>query len=196
MKIAGSSKLLLGATTAIALMLGSFQVANATTGTSPSAPEYSGEELFEGLLLHNGPLAEEHPEVLLDPTFAGAIGDDAADAILTLIEEQHPGAFGDFESGITSGDPYAVRQALYDGRDVLEDVLTVDSGPQGTVTPMADTVCSLTACAVSYVAVAFFLVWAAVIRRPRSEAAFGVAGTPSQTLQLDEWVAEISQQVG
>lgn len=190
-----SGRLLLAAATAIALMLASIHAGNATAGELASAPSYSGEELFEGLLLHNGPLADQEPDALLDPALAGMLGDEDADEILRLIEEEHPHAFEDFKTAITSNDPYRVRQGLYDGRDVLEDVLADTPASQGPVTPMVDTICTYTACAMSYVAVAFFIV-TAVVWRPKANDAFGSAETPSQTLKLDEWVARIVQTVG
>lgn len=196
MQIAGIGKLILGTTTAVALLVTSMHTAGATTDAPPLEPSYSGEELFEGLMLNNGPLAEEHPETLLDPALAGELGGTTADVILSLIDERHPHAFDDFEAAVGSGDPYAVRQGLYDGRDVLEDVLSASrGGSPGTITPMADTICSLTACGVQYVAVAVFLIWA-IGPRLRSVSAFENADTPSQTLELDDWVARIIDQVG
>lgn len=191
MKIA---KILLGTTTTIALMLVSVPMANAAV-VPPPAQTYSDAELFEGLLLNNGPLADEHPEVLLDPALAGTIDDEAAEAILTLIDQQHPQAFSDFEAAITSSDPYVVRAGLYDGRDLLVELLAPIAPSPGTVTPMADTICSLTACAVTFVAIAFFIV-AVVAVKGKSASAFGKAETSSQTLELDEWVARIIQQLG
>ncbi|MDP3949530.1 hypothetical protein [Microbacterium sp.] len=175
---------------AIAVSIATAGVANASTGVD-TAVSYSGEELFEGLLLNHGVLAEEHADVLLDPELAGVVSDEVAGAFLNAVGEEHPEIFDQLETAVESGDPYAVRAALYDGRDVIEALTTETNSAPGEVTPFADTVCSITACGVSFVAVAFFIVWAAVIR-PRAAAAFSEsAETPSQTLAMDEWVNRI-----
>lgn len=175
---------------AIAVSIATAGVANASSDVD-TAVTYSGEELFEGLLLNHGAVAEDHPDVLLDPELAGVVSDEVAGAFMNAVGEEHPEIFDQLETAVESGDPYAVRAALYDSRDVIEALTTETNSAPGEVTPFADTVCSITACGVSFVAVAFFIVWAAVIR-PKAAAAFSEsAETPSQTLAMDEWVNRI-----
>lgn len=105
------------------------------------AQGYSGEDLFKGLLLGQGPVADLFPEVWNDVKEfreqaippeefekAQLAMSDYADAMIETIAAEDPGFFDAFAAEIQSGDHLRVESAVYDGAEKLVDVIAKDLG--------------------------------------------------------------------
>lgn len=106
--------------------------ATAQSGHSPSvaaAPEpaaYDGEALFRGLLLGEGPVAEQFPELVLVEVTAdrAAAQSEVSDRIVDAIRATDASFFDSFGDAVTSGDRIRVDQAVQSANDILETVFT------------------------------------------------------------------------
>lgn len=131
---------------------------------------YSGADLFRGLYLGQGPVAELFPEIWSDveqgrlqavpPEKLAEVEhaiSDYADAIVERIAEADPDFLDDFEADVQSGNHLLVEEAVLDGAYKLIDIIAADLG----VTP--EELQPFDPTMVSLVVVVFFVAAAAAV---------------------------------
>lgn len=93
------------------------------------ARPYSGEELYRGLVLAHGPVADLIPEIRDHYRVTNFVQDDddlkmieaAQDRIIGAIHDNHPTFFVDFADMVQSGDHLKIHQALEWASEVTLD---------------------------------------------------------------------------
>jgi SdpC family antimicrobial peptide len=114
---------------------------------SAASPAQDGRNLFQGVFFLTGPegpaaaAAMRVPDHLVD---ANRSPEAAAyfDAALAKVAELDPAFFESFSASLRSGDPFAVEQALADGRQLLEQAneqLGAEAGDLGPNRPQYET---------------------------------------------------------
>lgn len=85
------------------------------TGSAASAsrpPTFTGEQLFTGLFLAQGPAAEAYPDLRLPQ--AGPTDSEVARRLTDRMNQLAPGFFSTFEANLTSGDRLRIQTAAQD----------------------------------------------------------------------------------
>lgn len=115
---------------------------NLATAQNPAPPSYSGEDLFRGLFLGQGRVADLFPEIWTDVNAyranivpaekAAEVEAEIAlyvDGLLERIALAAPADyFADFAAEIQSGDHLRIEEAVLDGAERLIDAIAVDIG--------------------------------------------------------------------
>lgn len=138
---------LITASAATALLLGGAGPGHATphlvTADQPSitsqATTYHAEDLFTGMMLGYGPVAEAHPEVVLGTLDGVAPEHRAAFAaeLINAVNQLDPTFLGQFAADLTSGNRALVDRAIQDGQAMVDRALVEVMG--ATVTkPTSD----------------------------------------------------------
>lgn len=119
------------------LVVGVNQIGVAPVGAA-AREQFTPRELFDGLILGMGPVAEQHPE--LNPaTIAPAVARDQdekdekasrelATRLVDNIEAENPGFLPSFATNVTSGDPYVVQASVEDAAQKLVDAYEAVTG--------------------------------------------------------------------
>lgn len=105
-------------------------VGDANPNPTTLATSYSGEDLFTGLMLGHGPVAETHPGLVAahinaeDPSQQG----EFVTRVINAVDQQDPNFFDTFAADITSGNHIQVDQAARAASAMLHTVLQDDLG--------------------------------------------------------------------
>lgn len=99
--------------------------ANSAAYAATGTPEYTGRELVNGLLMGRGAVVEAYPDLspasLTDQEVPEPDREtsQALDAVLERMGDLDPAFFDRFQVGVTSGDHYAIREALEEASTLL-----------------------------------------------------------------------------
>jgi|GEM_PF-4879016 len=103
---------------------------------APTGIAYTGEEIFRGVIFGQGDVANLFPELWAkphqmlerslersdNPEERRAQIEREVDLVISTIWTQDPAFFGRFEENVTSGDHLVVREALFEGAQLMMDV--------------------------------------------------------------------------
>lgn len=132
---------LLGGLTALAITTSTTQIASASPEVSDqvAAPVtvqthgFSGEDLFQGLVFGDGPVAQAHPE-LVPQVDLSAEQEAVVDDMLVQLHQQDARFFDRFAAGMQSGNPMLVQRAAQDAHVQLDSLVD-------TTSPSTDPMC-------------------------------------------------------
>lgn len=98
-----------------------------STDTEAESPKVTGEALFRGIMMGEGQVANDVPQVrdlyaldqvVTDKTARTAMS-EFNDELIGAIKKNHPGYFGEFRKALTSGDQLKVRAELRNANQIL-----------------------------------------------------------------------------
>lgn len=135
--VAASATALLFAGTTPGHAANAGELANHQTPAAATQATFTGEDLFTGLLLGYGPVADQHPDLITAEAVTGE-PQELAEFITQLtdtIDQLDPTFFDTFAADITSGNPVHVDRAVRAGGEILHTVLTdhFDASAQQTI---------------------------------------------------------------
>jgi len=80
-------------------------------GVSTAGPRYTAQQMFEGIVFRQGPVAQQHPDLVLTGTSMSVTPQQMA-AVESSMTKVDPSFFQVWGSEITSGDPYKAEESL------------------------------------------------------------------------------------
>ncbi|OWL95507.1 hypothetical protein CBQ26_12175 [Deinococcus indicus] len=95
--------------------------------------KFSGQQIFKGVVLGSGPVAELFPEIWKSEQYLAALREVTPeqmaertvleDQLMADVETKFPGFFAEYKTEMTSGDPYRVQRIVREAGEKMKVVL-------------------------------------------------------------------------
>ena len=171
------------------------------TPAAATQATFTGEDLFTGLLLGYGPVADQHPD-LTAAAITGTTPQHQAEFVTHVVEainQLDPTFFDTFAADVTSGNPVHVDHAFQAGEEILHTALTDQLG--ASIEPKIDDQSGtciwvvLIAAAVSHVTAAAVVNAAVSVNAVVNATHFwNISSAPTESeLAYEKWINQVAK---